>query len=225
MIPFNNIKASTKLYLLVLVVSIFIIGIGLYGIYEIKKMNQDTQTLYADRVFPMEQLETILFSYSVDILSSAHQVQTHQRTYGEALKIIDESNKRISINWKAYMLTYLTPEEEQLAMQTSVLMNKSTITVEKLKMILNNQDEKALDSLIKNELYLTINPVIAHINELIHLQVNVSRGIYISNTEAYNTATKRFYILIVLSLCFICAISIYIVRNVNDLIKRIRASN
>jgi len=225
MIPFNKIKASTKLYLLVLVVSIFIIGIGLYGIYEIKKMNQDTQTLYADRVSPMEQLETILFSYSVDILSSAHQVQTHQCTYNEALKIIEKSNERISINWKTYMLTYLTPEEGQLAKQTSVLINKSNETIEKLTLILRNQDEQALDSLIKDELYPAINPVIANINKLIHLQVNVSRGIYINNTDAYNTATERFYILIALSLSFICAISIYIIRNVNDLIKRIRASN
>ena len=222
---FDNINPSTKLYIMVFVISIFTIGIGLYGIYEIGKMNQNTQTLYADRVVPMEQLETIVVSYSVGILSSVEQVHVHQLTFQEALEIVDKSDAQIAVLWKTYMLTYLTPEEKQLAVEASVLVGKSAETIKKLKGILKNEDRQALDSLVKNELYPAINPVVAQIDRLVALQVDVSKELYVKNTEGYKTASKRFYILIGLSLFFIFSFSIFIVKNVNALIENLRAIN
>jgi PAS domain S-box-containing protein len=222
---FNKIKASAKLYVMVLITAIFIIGIGLYAVSEIKKMNQNTETLYADRVLPMEQLETIMFSYSVGILSSVQQLHDHQITFHEAQDIVEKSEEQIALQWKAYMYTYLTPEEEQLAGQASVLMGKSTETIKRLKGILKNEDKLALDSLVNNEFYPAINPVISQMNELIALQGIVSREIYLKNAEVYSAASKRFYILMGLSLFLIFVFSVYIVRNVNDLIANLRASN
>src|SRR6478735_10156898 len=106
MTPLNKIKASTKLYLLAFVMCVFIAGIGLYGIYEVKKMNQNTQTLYADRVLPIEQLTSVRFDYAVGILSSAQEVNSHSGNYGKALEQIRKAENNIAVNWKAYMRTY-----------------------------------------------------------------------------------------------------------------------
>jgi PAS domain S-box-containing protein len=220
-----KITASAKLYLLVFIMSSFIVGIGVYGIDVMKTMHQNTQTLYADRVFPMEQLTTIRVSYAIGILSSAQQASVHHISYREAAILVQKAKDSIAVNWEEYTLTYLTPEEEQLVMQTSQLISRSMETVEKLRGILNNEDTHALDSIVKNELYPSVNPVLAKINELIDLQVRVGGQVNTESIKIYNTASTRFYILIAGLLVFAIPFSFYIVRNVKDLIKDLRKSN
>jgi PAS domain S-box-containing protein len=221
----DKIKVSTKLYLLVFAMFIFIIGIGVYGIVEMKIMNRNTQTLYADRVVPLQQLTRIRFSYTVGILSSAEQVQNSRLTFSEAGKRIEQAEMTISDNWKAYLLTYLTSEEGQLARQASVLMNQSAESIEKLKAILGKGDSKALDNFINKELYPAASPVVAKITELIDLQVRVSGELYDNNRDVYDAAIRQFSLLIVLSLLFAIPFSYYLVRNVKVLITNLRYSN
>src|SRR5882757_4960631 len=97
----NKIKASTKLYLLVFIMSFFIIGIGVYGIGEMHRMNENTKTIYNDRVFPLQQLTSVRFSYSIGILSSAEQAINHQISFDDATKEIEKAQGKIASNWKA----------------------------------------------------------------------------------------------------------------------------
>ncbi|MEI9954724.1 MAG: hypothetical protein WDM90_00060 [Ferruginibacter sp.] len=50
-------------------------------------------------------------------------MQTHDFSYKDAIKQIEEGQKNIATNWQAYLLTYLTPEEEQLT-KTSCSLNE-----------------------------------------------------------------------------------------------------
>jgi PAS domain S-box-containing protein len=221
----NKMKASSRLYLLIFVMSIFIITVGAYGILQIKAMSLNTQTLYRDRVLPLQQLTTIRYSFSVRILSSAEQMQMAQSTFEKTKQQIEEAENSIAVNWKAYMLTYLTPEEAQLAKQASVLMDQSAKSIEKLKAILNKKDSPALDNIIRKELYPAINPVIAKITELIDLQVRVSGEVYNKSTQVYNTSLKKSILLILLSMVFAIPFSYYLVESVKELIKNLQASN
>ncbi len=221
----NKLKPSTKLYLLVLVMSVFIIGIGVYGINELKKLNQNTQTLYADRVFPMDQLGKVRYSYAVGLLSLTQQVQSHRITFNDANKQLQLTEKNITENWANYMLTYQTPKEKQLAKEASLLINQSKETIKKLKIVLSKEDMNGLQRIIYNELYNAVNPIIEHINELISLQVIVSGELLKNNNDEYNNALKKFTFIILLCLGFALPFSHYLVKNVKGLIKNLRLSN
>lgn len=221
----NKIQAAARLYLLVFIMSFFIIGIGVYGILEIKAMNRNTETLYADRVIPMEQLANVRYAYAVGIISAAERARTHHLTYTEAGKQVLKAQETITTRWTAYLLTYLTPEEKLMARQASVLMEHSTGTIEKLKDMLNKEEGTALDTLINTALYPAINPVIAKINELFDLQVSIGKGVYKNSTAAYNSSLKKFVLLIILCLAIAIPFSYYLVRSVKELIKDIAASN
>jgi PAS domain S-box-containing protein len=221
----TKIEASTRLYLLVLVMSVFIIGIGMYGIIEMRAMNRYTQTLYADRVIPMEQLTIVRYDYLVGIIASIEQVQTGQLSYKDAIKNIQEAEKDIAFNWDAYLLTYLTPEEAKIAKLSSGLMSQPAEVITHLKTVLNNEDALALDSIINNEFYPAVNPVVAQMNKLINLQVRVSGEIFKNSTEVYNKSLKQFIALIAISLIFAIPFSYFLVRKVNSLIEDLNASN
>ncbi len=221
----RNLNASQKLYLLVFVMSAFIIAMGLYGIREIKAMNQNTQTLYADRVFPLEQLTVMRFEYNVGILLAAEQAQSSQFSFSQATQRIQEAEKNISINWKAYQLTFLTQHENELAGELRKLMQHSLNTIQNLKLILSKKDKHALDLIIKNDLYPKLNPITAKLNELIELQVKVSGDIYQNSNEVYNLALTKLLVFISLSLLFVIPFSYYLIRSIRRLIRDLHAGN
>lgn len=224
-ILFSKIKASEKLYMLVFVLSLFIVGIGVYGMHEMKKMRQQTQTLYADRLLPMQQLTKVRYTYTIGFISSAEQAHARQITFKEALSRMEEAQTAVTENWKAYLLTYMTPEEARSAQKASNLMRYSDEVIAKIKFILQQEDTAALDRIIKKELYPAINPVIDQMNELLTIQLSVGQTVYTKNTEIYDDTRLQFIFLIVLSMIFAIPFSFFLIRNVKDLIQNLRLTN
>ncbi len=52
----KKFEAPAKLYLLVAVLSAFITGLSVYAVYQMNGMDQNTRTLFDDRVQPLAQL-------------------------------------------------------------------------------------------------------------------------------------------------------------------------
>lgn len=221
----NKISASTKLYLLVLVMSIFIIGIGGYGIYELKNLNRSNQTLFTDRVVPMAQLSAVRHSFAMGILAAIQRVKAGQISYLEASNQITEVQKNLNTYWRSYKQTYLTNEETQLANEADERLIKANQTMENLKGVLKKEDIVVLDQFIIGELYPAINPTIGKINDLIQLQIKVGGEEYKKSQKGYYKAAIRFYLLIALSLIFAGLFSSLIVRNIKELILNLEGSN
>lgn len=218
----DKIKASTKLFLLVFVMSAVIIGIGVYGINNLKTMNKITKTLYADRVMPMVQLSNVRVAYSLEIISCAQKLKANQLTFQQAKRSIKKGTDKIAKNWADYMATYLTPEEEQLAKQAIVLMDGADEAVENLLQIVEKEDTVALDKYIKADMYPSIDPVVDKLTSLIELQVRVASEVYLNSNDVYSETSTNSYILIVFSLAFGITLSFYIVKNINDMIKKLQ---
>jgi len=221
----NKLQASAKLYLLVFIMSVFIIGLGVFGIIEMRTMNENTKTLYADRMLPIEQLTTIRYSYLVGIIATAEQVQTHRLSFKDARKQIEETQKNIAANWQAYLHTYLTAEEKQLTSEAPPLMNASNEIIEKLKVILGKEDRNALNDIINTTFYPTINPVIVKMNELVNLQIKVGEQVYKINAQVYSNGLKKFALLVLLSLIIAIPFCYFLVRNVKHLIENLHDRN
>ncbi|WP_316786438.1 PAS domain S-box protein [Pedobacter frigiditerrae] len=218
----DKLKASKKLYLLIIVMTTAIIGIGLYGILELEKMHKRTQTLYADRVFPLQQLTHTQYNYTVGILITAERIKTKDISYAEGIEVINKAEKAIAADWSSYMTTYLTPQENRLAQQSSALVKQLTKTIQKLKEVLKNDDSLDDSAFIDNELYPQINAISTKLNRLITLQVKVGSEVYTSSNNAYDTALLESIFLIFISLLLAFAFSYYLINNVRELIKNLK---
>jgi len=218
----DKIKASTKLFLLVFVMSAVIVGIGVYGINNLKAMNMITKTMYEDRVLPMVQLTGVRGAYTLEIMATANKLQAHQLNYQQVKRIIKKGSEKASKNWADYMATYLTPEEDQLVKQAIAYMDVAEESMDNLRLIIDKQDSVALKKFVNEEMYPSFDPVIAKLNDLIQLQVRVANEVYINSNEVYSSTSINSYILIVFSLAFGITLSFYIVKNINDMIKRLQ---
>jgi PAS domain-containing protein len=214
----NKIKASIELSLLIFTMLLFIVGIGVYGVYEIKSTNNNSHELYADRMLPMDQLGGIRY-YSTSILSIAQQVNAKQITFEEARKKIRQAQDTIAFNWKSYSLTYLTQREKQIARKTSELLKKSTVTVEKLMTILEQEDAVALNAIVTNELYPVINPVLTEVSNLLKLQIQIGRNIDKNTLLSYRDYINEFLVILLIIFILVISFSYYMIRKIGTIIN------
>lgn len=220
----KRLKPVAKLYLLVGLLSAFIIAMGVYGIVQVNAMHQDTRTLYNDRVLPMDQLGDIRFYYE-RVLYLAEQSNNGQVSFGEALKQVQQAQDSINANWKAYLHTYLTPAEKSLANQVNTSISHSDTGIEELKAALKNADATALHHMFNDGLHGFVSPAILQTDQLLRLQVKISGDVYQDSHSKYRALLIRFIALIVLSLGLVLPFSYYLVKNVKNMIRDLHAGN
>ncbi|MEO5777551.1 MAG: PAS domain S-box protein [Flavobacterium sp.] len=208
----KKIKGSLELTLLVVVMSLFIIGVGVYGVLEVKRLNKSSKELYVDRMLPMDQLGDIRF-YASSIIATVHQVDNKQITYREALQNVTQDQESIKTKWKNYLVTYLTSKEKQLAARMGIKIDQSNITIDNLKKGLQKEDANLLSSILKNELHSNLNSVIREASKLLRLQVEIGNEINKKNAEVYSSYTQKFIWILIIAFGFAVPFSYYLIKK------------
>ena len=217
-------SVTSKLLLLVAVLSAVIVGIGIYGISKLKVISQHSQSLYADRIYPIAQLTNIRFAYSDNVLDAVANVQNHSATFNQAALQIEQAQKTIDTNWAAYKLTYLTPEETKLAAGMETLMAATKVSMEDMEQALASKDVHHVDAMVKS-LNETVDAAILKANQLVQLQLKVSGELNQSNLQIYKSTLQKFSILIALSLLAGFIVAFFIVVDVRRLFTELEDSN
>jgi PAS domain S-box-containing protein len=220
----NKIKASIEVTLLVFIMSLFIIGVGVYGILEIKKLNQNSKELYTDRLMPMGLLGEVRF-HCFNIISIAHQADKNRLSYSEALKQVGQAQDSIKSNWENYSLTYLTRDEQQIAAKTAFRINKADVYIERLKQALAAKDKIALNRILINELHPALDPIISNVNKLVTLQIKIGQEINQSNTTLYNSYLHKFWWILIIVFAIAGPFLYYLIKKNESIARSINLSN
>ncbi|MEO7213168.1 PAS domain S-box protein [Mucilaginibacter sp.] len=217
----NKFSVSAKLYLLLFITAVSIVGLGVYGISDLEDMNQNTQALYADRVLPFEQLSNVRFAYTTEVLTVAQKAANHTLSFTDAAKRIQQAQGVIDENWGRYRQTYLTSEEALLVKQTEVIKHRADEQYAELLTLLNKQDNRGIELFIQKEHSAGQAPFTINLTRLMKLQVRVGKQIFTDNNKIYNTTSRRFIVLISFFLAIALSLSLYIIKNIKTLINSI----
>ncbi len=220
-----NIRPATKLYLLLVIMSIFTAGVGISGILGMKKMSQNTTTMYNDRMLPLQQLAQMRYSYTTDILIAAEELDNHAITPAQAEKKIDIAQNTIEKNWQAYLKTYLTPEETQLVEKTASSKTGADKAIDQLKQKIQNIQPGFQGDIIDENVYAAVNPVITNINTLAQLQIRVSAALNKNNEHLYGATEKKLYLLIFIALLITTVLGFLIIGDTRKFIRDLKISN
>ena len=113
----NNLKVSTRLVLLIGVLSLLLVAIGGLGLFGIAKSNAALQSVYEDRTLPTAQLgdiESMLITNRLALTAAmlnptAEMIATSSATVEANIAAIDKL-------WQAVMATQLTPRRTLAAL-------------------------------------------------------------------------------------------------------------
>lgn len=215
----RRLKIRTKLLLLVTILSLVAVFVGSYGLYGINDTRLGLETVYNDRVIPLEQLKHVSDLYAVNIVDTSHKMLAQTLTWEQGASNITEALNKTEEIWTAYINTKLTPEEEQLIESTKPLMATATASVQKLQSIIAAKDYAALEAYNKTELYPNIDPLTEKISELVELQLTVSKVEYEDATKHYQFTLKVLISIIGAGILVALAFSILIVGIIDHQIK------
>ncbi|MEQ1659228.1 MAG: Tar ligand binding domain-containing protein, partial [Hylemonella sp.] len=112
----NNLKISTRLTLLVSVLVLLLLIVGFIGIRGMGNTNDGLKTVYEDRTVPMGQLLDVQRNILRNRVAANNAIALPTPENIKAnVDQIDENIVAINKVWEAYMSTYLTPKETEIA--------------------------------------------------------------------------------------------------------------
>jgi methyl-accepting chemotaxis protein len=185
----STLKVSTRLMMLIGVLSALLVAIGSLGLYGIGRSNDALKSVYADRTVPASQLGEIRALQLINRMNlNISLVTPTAEKITEMTAEIEANIAKASKVWGDYAATNLTPEEEKI----------SKAFVESRKQFLQEALMPALVALRANDLTEARRlvtqrirplfiPLAQGIDTLVKIQIDEARGEYEEAATRYAT--------------------------------------
>ncbi len=217
----NNLPTRLKLTLLVAVAIVSLLIIGLMGILKLSEVERGLNTVYNDRVLPLEQLKMISDAYAVNIVDTAHKTRNGNISFRDCAKNILSAQAIIDKNWKSYMATSLTDEEAKLAIEAQATMAKGNSITEKILKACDAHDMNGVETITMQELYPLIDPIGEKISALIELQLRVAKMEKEKATEIYESSRILIFSVIIVAFLLMLTVASFIISGITHSISKL----
>ena len=183
----NNLKVSTRLVILIGVLSTLLVALSALGLFAIGSANESLKTVYEDRTVPAAQLgeiQTLVLKNRLNLNIS--MVWPTPEVITQRTAEIESNIASINKLWSAYMATKLTVEEKQLA--DAFVESRAKLAQQGLLpavAALRANDIKEAQRLVTDRVRPLSAPVERDMGDLIELQIKEAEREYVSATTNY----------------------------------------
>jgi methyl-accepting chemotaxis protein len=217
-------RSAIKFVAPTIILMIVAIVIGTKGLSSLNETRQGLETVYNDRVVPLQQLKGVADDYAVFIIDAANKVNAGLMTSEQALAGVQAAKARVKTNWAAYKATELTAEEQRLASDLAQRFEAADTHVAEFERFLTQNPgyQKGKADKFDGPLYGTIDPVSAKVTELVDLQLSIAKTVYNESGVRYNTARTFILWLLGIGATLGIVLAIFSAYTTINLLERIR---
>jgi methyl-accepting chemotaxis protein-1 (serine sensor receptor) len=215
-------KISTRLILLVGVMSMLLLGVGLLGLRGMADSNDGLQTVYEDRTVALGklgQIQSLMMTNAY--LVTAATLDASPEVVGKNTAAVEANIGQITKIWDEYMATYLTADEAAIAKKFAEARGK--YVREGLKPAVaalrsaNMQEGQQLSNNVLPALYA---PAKEQIDALIQLQLDVAKSEYAGAVQDYASVRTYAAASIVLGLLFAVSVGYFLITGLMRSLKQ-----
>ena len=185
----NNLKISTRLILLISLLSAMLIGIGAIGLLGIVQANESLRSIYEERLVPTTQISDIQKLLLRNRLAIAVSLVTPTpEVINPAAAEVEANIAAIGKVWDAYMATTLPPAEAALAKKFGE--DRSRFVQEGLRPVIVALRANEIDEarrLVVEQIRPLYAPVGAGIEALMKFQLDDAKHDYVAALARYET--------------------------------------
>ncbi|XZG70213.1 methyl-accepting chemotaxis protein [Chitinibacteraceae bacterium HSL-7] len=177
----------TRLISTIGLLATLLIVIGLIGVLALGQSHRAIQSIYQDRVVPLQQLKHLADAYAVQVIDAVNKTNAGLMDVAQTRRVVTAARSDIRADWQAYMATQLTPREAALAKEAAGLFVPADAAVERLLArlaTLQGRVPGALDE-FDGPLYQAIDPIGGKVAELIQLQLDVAKHEFDESSATY----------------------------------------
>lgn len=230
---FLNLKVSSKIIISFLLIVSVIVFMGIKGVHNLGKLNDNSGKMYKDRLIPMHQVGQVLANLNrirnqqLQITLSVDKPSQHAEfigKYNEGWKIIKET-------WEAFKKSDFGEEEKALVKSIEEKLVKFNDNNDRLLDIFKDQslsnDEKknrAINYLLDPKTSGFAADLRKDLDTLIDTQTKVAKELENENTKVYEAQRTAFIVVIVASTMLSCLIGLFLSRIITNPLSRVQAA-
>ena len=183
----SNVRVGTRLAAGFLMGIVLLLVLGAGSLMALSKTNEGLETVYNDRVVPLQTLKRVADAYAINIIDAANKANAGLLRAEDALKLVQTARSDIDKSWREYISTSLTTEEQRLVNEAETLFRPANEAVVRLEAALTGFKGTVGDQLgeFDGPLYLVIDPIGEKVTELIDLQLRVAAEVNESAAVQY----------------------------------------
>jgi methyl-accepting chemotaxis protein len=219
----NKLSISVKVYLLAGIAAFIVTGVGVLGIFYLKKINMALKIVYTERVIPITQLKKVSDAFSINVIHSTNKLRNGNFSWEQTFGVLDSAQTIISNNWKAYSLIPKVGKELELFNKTDTLLKATEPLIKNLVTIVKNKDTAGLEYYVIYDLYPNIEPIYTKTEELLALQIGDAQEKYMVSKQQYNRVIIFFIFIVVIGIALSIYISALIAISIKKSLKQANA--
>ncbi|MFD2295750.1 methyl-accepting chemotaxis protein [Massilia sp. GCM10020059] len=189
--------------------------ISLTGLSALGETNKSIETIYKDRLVALGQLHSMLTLNQQNQLSVAKSVLLTGDQQQEEARRVTERIEAINTLWKAYSITYLTPEEKALAAQFAEARAKFVAgSLTPALAAMRAGDTLALQAIVQGPMAELSAPLGKVMEQLVSLQLAIGEQEYAASQERYEASRILSISLTIIGVLAGVAIGAWIIRSI-----------
>ncbi len=220
----KNLKISTKLTIMVTLLAVIIGALSWLGIANLEKVDTGIETMYADRVIPLEQLKNVSDAYAVNIVDAIHKEAAGIYTPSQALNEMDKAKQVIENHWNAYLSTKIEGEELRLVNEAKILKIKADEAYNDLYRLCSQDKDSISHSALKKyrdtNMYPKIDPLTAKISQLIDIQLLISKNIKDNADIVLKTSQQDAILFMIIGLIIGIGFAVFIIIGLKSSLQK-----
>lgn len=212
-VKFKKMTLVSRLYLLT---GILVAMLGVNGMLANEALDEDIEvmrSIYVDRLVGVQELRTASDRLRIDIIQSVLDVLQNKLSFTDSIERLDRTVTSSSANWQAYLATKQAPEELALVEETKPVSRRARAAVDKLRVILANEDMDALRE-YQHELLSSVDALRNQYNAIIELQLVLADVEYAQAILSTERSKDINLVILVLSLLFAFFFSLQVARSI-----------
>lgn len=212
----NNLQLKHKMAFGILLPLTLLVLICALALNMMNQIEQGVNTIYDDRVVPLEDLKIIADDYAVSVIDAINKANAGGFTAQEASTALQDAKQNITSVWGKYMQTTLTQEEARLADQAKALFIPANNSIDQMLSKLANLNGNISGQLSQDimPLYQVIDPISGKISDLITLQLDIAEQEKNKVSRIYETSIILFLSLTLLAAAAGIIIGLWVNRSV-----------
>ena len=162
---------STKIIALQTMTFVAMIVVGVAGLFGMERILERMETIFADRIVPVQQLKEINDLYTSEPRIMVDAVWAGEISCPEAKAALETKRARIEELWGAYLLTYLTPEEVILKDAVAASKIAADDAMEKFAKLVQSENRGIVRDFMRDSYFVSIDPIYRALSALTEYQL------------------------------------------------------
>lgn len=219
----NQLRVRSRLILLSIIPLCFLVLLAVMSLIDMRVLAKGVDSLYQDRVMPLQQLKIVSDAYAVTIVDTLHKYRAGILSNRQASAAITSAEQQAKSMWQAYLATELTSRERELVNVATEHIVVWTRQVQQYQAALDDETLKnEANEAFNQTLYAKADPLSQALNELVVLQQEEAGRFTQQAQQQLEQMLWFFSVLVVLVVVGVIVFAVFITRSIQQPLSALR---